>query len=73
MSRNRGAGLKVLTNRCTDIRWKGMYIDADDDPTVPLSNTRIYWCDRTQNPVGPDADVVDEDTCTASRKCYERF
>lgn len=70
MSRNRGAGLKVLRNRCGDLRWKGMYIDADDDPTVPLSNTRIYWCDQTYKPVGPDGDVVDEDTCTMSRKCF---
>ena len=72
MSRNRGAGLKVLTKACETLRWKGMFIDADDDPTVQLSNSRIYWCAYTQNPVGPDGDVVDEDTCTSSRKCYER-
>lgn len=71
MSRNRGAGLKVLTNRCEAMRWKGMFIDADDDPTVQLSNSRIYWCVFTQNPLGPDGEVVDEDTCTASRKCYD--
>jgi hypothetical protein len=69
--RNRGAGLKVLTNRCEALRWKGMFIDADDDPTVQLSNTRLYWCVYTQNCIGKDGDVVDEDTCTVSRKCYE--
>ncbi len=72
MSRDRGAGLKVLTNRCEAMRWKGMFIDADDDPTVQLSNSRIYWCAYTQNGLGRDGEVVDEDTCTASRKCYER-
>ena len=72
MSRGRGAGLKMLTKRCESLRWKGMFIDADDDPTVQLSNSRIYWCAYTQNPCGPDGDVVDEDTCTSSRKCYER-
>ena len=50
-----------------------MFIDADDDPTVPNSNTRIYWCVYTQSPLGPDSEVVDEDTCTASRSCYERL
>ncbi|MBI1357350.1 MAG: hypothetical protein GC160_23660 [Acidobacteria bacterium] len=72
MSRNRGAGLKVLERRCMGLRWKGMFIDADDDPTVQLSNSRIYWCVFSQNPVGPDGGSVDEDCCTASRKCYKR-
>lgn len=67
----RGAGIKVLKTRCSDLRWKGMFIDADDDPSVPLPNSRIYWCCTTQNGVGPDGDIVDEDTCTASRKCYD--
>ena len=69
----RQAGLKVLTNQCEALRWKGMFIDADADPTVPTSNTRIYWCVYTQSPLGPDSEVVDEDTCTASRSCYEKL
>ena len=64
-------GLKVLATRCEGLRWKGMFVDADHDPTVPESNTRIYWCVFSQSPLGPDGDVVDEDTCTASRSCYE--
>lgn len=72
MSRLRGAGLKVLTNRCEKLRWKGMFIEADDDPTVQLSNSRIYWCAKTHYPTGPDGEVVDETTCTSSRKCYRR-
>jgi len=71
MSRNRGAGLKVLTHRCEALRWKGMFIDADDDPTVQPSNTRIYWCAFSQGAVGRDGEVVDEDTCTPSRKCFD--
>jgi hypothetical protein len=50
-----------------------MFIDADSDPTVPTSNTRIYWCVYTQSPLGPDSEVADEDTCTASRSCYEKL
>jgi len=72
MSRNRGAGLRVLTKRCEGLRWKGMFIDADDDPTVQLSNSRLYWCVFTQKPLGPDGDVADEDYCTSSRKCYRQ-
>ena len=64
-------GLNVLKSRCDGLRWKGMFIDADHDPTVPESNTRIYWCVFSQSPLGPDGDVVDEDTCTASRSCYD--
>jgi len=71
--RERGAGVKVLKQRCDALRWKGMFIDAegDDDPTVQASNTRIYWCVYTQNCMGPDGEVVDETTCTASRSCYD--
>ena len=70
MSRQRGAGLKVLQKRCQSLRWKGMFIDADDDPTVQLPNSRIYWCVSTQGPTGRDGGLVDEDLCTSSRKCY---
>ena len=74
MSRTRGAGLKVLSKRCDELRWKGMYIDADDEDVnqVQVSNSRIYWCALTQTPVGKDGQIVDEDICTSSRKCYRR-
>lgn len=72
MSRTRGAGLKVLTGRCDALRWKGMYIDADDEDVtqVQVSNSRIYWCAATQTPLGKDGQIVDEDVCTSSRKCF---
>ena len=71
--RLRGAGTKELTNRCDGLRWKGMFIEAagEEDPNVPNCNTRIYWCVYSQNCLGPDGDVVDESTCTASRSCYK--
>jgi len=64
------AGLKVLSERCDSLRWKGLFIDAEWDPTVQQSNDRIYWCLRTQHPVGPDGQVVDEDICNSNRSCY---
>jgi hypothetical protein len=66
----RGAGLKVLKNRCEGLRWKGMFIEGEENPNFQHSNTRIYWCVYTQNCLGPDGEVADEDTCTASRGCY---
>lgn len=64
-------GLKKPAKPCAALRWKGMFIDADSDPSVPESNTRIFWCVYTQNCLGPDGDTVDQDICTASRSCYE--
>jgi len=74
MSRTRGAGLTPLANRCEALRWKGMFIDADDEDVneVQVSNSRIYWCAYTQGPLGKDDAIVDEDTCTSSRKCFQR-
>jgi hypothetical protein len=50
-----------------------MFIEAagEEDPTVPNSNSRLYWCVYTQNCMGPDGDTVDENTCTASRSCFK--
>lgn len=64
-------GLRVLTNPCANLRWKGMFIDAEPDDSAPASNTRSYWCVYTQNCLGPDGSVADEDTCTISRSCFE--
>lgn len=48
-----------------------MFIDAEPDDSAPASNTRSYWCVYTQNCLGPDGSVADEDTCTISRSCFE--
>ena len=65
------AGLTVLAERCGNIRWKGMFIDAQPDPTAAESSEHIYWCVRTQSIMGPDGQVVDEDTCNFTRTCYQ--
>jgi hypothetical protein len=64
------AGLKVLTERCGNIRWKGMFVDAEWDPTVPRSSDHLCWCLHTQNCLGPDGQVVGEDACNPNRSCY---
>jgi hypothetical protein len=52
------------------LRWKGMYIEAEWDPTVPHSNDRLFWCLSTQKCLGPDSKQVDEYDCNETRKCY---
>ena len=64
------AGLRVA-ERCANIRWKGMFIDVQPDPAgpTPETNERIFWCVHTQNCLGPDGQVVEEDTCNSLRSC----
>ncbi|MCZ2076770.1 MAG: hypothetical protein HUU41_20480 [Bryobacteraceae bacterium] len=65
------AGLtNIDDDRCDNLRWKGMYIEADWDPSVPHSNDRAFWCQRTQSCVGPDGKVVDDYECNETRGCY---
>ena len=68
------AGLRDISERCVNIRWKGMFIDTELDPSkVEFSGDHIPWCVRTQNCMGPDAQVVALDSCNLTRSCYERI
>ena len=60
----------VGQDRCANLCWKGLYIDAVWDPTVPQSE-RIYWCQHSYNCLGPDGKAVDEYECNPSRACYK--
>lgn len=57
--------------RCRNLRWKGLYIEAEWDPAVPRSNDRIFWCLHTSHCLGPDSKVVDDYECHPARPCYE--
>ena len=61
---------RIDDDRCQLLRWKGMYVDAVWDPSVPHSNDRNYWCQKTQVCTGPDGRIVDEYECNETRKCY---
>ncbi len=39
---------------CASLRWKGQFIPAEPDPTVPRSNDGNFWCLHTQTCIGPD-------------------
>jgi len=58
-------------DRCLHLRWKGMFIAAEWDPTVQRCNDRAFWCQKTCIPLGPDGQTVDEYECHDGRKCYE--
>jgi hypothetical protein len=58
---------------CRLLRWKGMFIDALSDPTVPASNDQIYWCSQTQLCIGPDGDPAKPSTCAPGRSCFDEL
>lgn len=58
-------------DRCLNLRWKGLYIQAEWDPTIPHSGDRLFWCQNTQRCLGPDGKVADDYECNETRKCYE--
>lgn len=57
---------------CESLRWKGMYIWGESDPTVQASNSGYFWCMHTQTSLGPDGGFA-EPTCCESpdRKCHK--
>jgi hypothetical protein len=66
------AGLvNIGEERCKNLRWKGLFIEAAWDPTVPRSNDRAFWCQHTYNCLGPDSKLADDYECNPARKCYE--
>ncbi len=58
---------------CRLLRWKGMFIDVETDPTVPPSNDQIYWCSETQVCIGPDGQVAEPASCNPGRTCYDKL
>lgn len=66
------AGITRLDDdRCLHLSWKGMFIPAEWDPTVPHGNDRLFWCAKTQTCAGPDGKGVDEYECHDGRPCYK--
>jgi len=58
---------------CKCLRWKGLFIEAERDPSVPPSNDRLFWCMHTQTCIGPDNQIAEPENCKAGRSCYEDF
>ena len=64
---------KISINRCEKLRWKGLFIEALEDPTIQPNNERSFWCQHTFNCLGPDGKIADEFECSPARSCYEQL
>ncbi len=60
-------------DRCDFLRWKGLFIEAEWDPSIPHSSSRDFWCHKTQTCLGPDGKVADDYECNETRGCYKPF
>jgi len=56
---------------CSRLRWKGMFIDVEPDPSIPNTRDGFYWCSHTMNCLGPDGRIADEESCCHGRGCHE--
>lgn len=60
---------------CLSLRHKLMYVDErhrQRGMTDDSSQTRIFWCSRTQDSLGPDGEAVSPRDCGDGRACYCR-
>ncbi|MFN0120087.1 MAG: hypothetical protein ACKV2V_06265 [Blastocatellia bacterium] len=58
-------------NMCGNLRWKGLFVWAEKDDSVPPSNSAYFWCLHTQTCIGPDGEgVIPEDCAGGDRKCH---
>ena len=58
---------------CQHLRHKLMYVDerhASRGLVDDSSRTRVFWCAKTQDSLGPDAEPVSPTECSMARKCY---
>ncbi len=58
---------------CRLLRWKGMFIDSESDPSVPPSNDQIFWCGESLVCIGPDGEVASPEACSPGRSCYDKL
>ncbi|HXO21874.1 MAG TPA: hypothetical protein VOA87_18320 [Thermoanaerobaculia bacterium] len=58
---------------CCYLRWKGMFIDAEPDPSIPHTQDGFFWCSHTMNCLGPDGRVADDGSCRQDRTCFEKL
>jgi hypothetical protein len=59
-------------NLCPALRWKGQFIAAEPDPTVPPCNDGLFWCLHSQTCIGPDGELAEPRNCSSkTRSCHE--
>jgi hypothetical protein len=65
--------LKLMTT-CLHLRHKLMYVDsrhATPGFVDNSSDTRVFWCMKSQDCRGPDGSPVTPCDCSGSRACYD--
>lgn len=70
MSEVRDVHLQVA---CRSLRHKLMYVDERQSTPGLVddsSDTRVFWCVRTQEVLGPDGEPVSPTDCDRARSCY---
>ena len=58
---------------CLNLRHKLMYVDErhmQRGMTDNSSDTRVFWCSKTHNCLGPDGAAVAPEDCSRGRACY---
>ena len=58
---------------CLNLRHKLMYVDerhAQRGMVDVNSDTRVYWCAKTHDALGPDNQPVGPGECSNGRACY---
>lgn len=65
--------LQADDDRCDNLRWKAMYVEAERTDAAPHSGDRLFWCHKTQQCLGPDGKLVDDYECNPARPCYKPF
>jgi len=56
---------------CSALRWKGQFITAEHDSSVPPSNDGLFWCMYTQTCIGPDGVLAEPgNCCSKGRECH---
>ncbi len=58
---------------CQSIRHKLMYVDerhATPGLVDDSSDTRVFFCVKTQESLGPDGEAVSPTDCRPERACY---
>jgi hypothetical protein len=63
-----------LETCCKHLRHKMMYCDARHAPRGQVddsSDTRVFFCVKTGDALGPDSRTTCPSECQASRQCYQ--
>ena len=61
---------RIDDDRCFFLLWKGIFIDSWDPDHIP-SGDGSFWCNKTQNCLGPDSREVGDYECNETRRCYK--